>query len=150
MQAREIMTANPEFVTPSDGVIRAASLMQLLDVGFMPVVEDRNSMRLVGVITDRDLATRHVAPGHAEDCPVEKHMTGDRLEVVHPDTDVHDVIGRMARHKLRRLAVVDREHRLLGVIAQADVARHVGAEETRRVERMLEEISEPAPVPVPA
>jgi hypothetical protein len=73
MKAHELMTSNPECLTREDSLQRAAQLMRDLDVGSIPVVDDRSSMLLVGVITDRDITVSHVAEGHAE-C-----MVGDRM-----------------------------------------------------------------------
>ena len=145
MKARDVMTRNPEVVLPEEGLDRAAEIMERLDVGIVPVVDDRTGMRLRGVITDRDIAIRHVAKRHQLDCRVRDHMTADHLDVVHPDTDVHDVVGRMAHDQLRRIPVTEDGHRLVGIIAQADIARRVGPGEPREVEEMLQRISEPRP-----
>lgn len=143
MKARQIMTEAPQVVTPDEPLTRAAQLMDSFGVGLVPVVRDRRSMRLAGVITDRDIAIRHVARGHGADCTVQQHMTEGGIAAVRPEDDVHDVMGRMAHEKLRRLPVVDAEHRLVGIIAQADIARGVGRVEPERVEKMLEEVSQP-------
>ncbi len=142
MKAREIMTSNPEVLTAEDTVQRAAQLMRDNDTGFIPVVDDRNGMRLRGVITDRDIAIRHVAEGHTSDCPVGKEMSGDRIRAVSPDDDVEHVMREMREAQIRRIPVVEGD-RLVGVIAQADLAtRNVNA---REVEETLERVSEPSP-----
>ncbi len=64
MKAQDIMTRNPDVLTPDEPVSRAAQLMRDRNVGIVPVVEDKSSMKLCGVITDRDIAIRHVAEGH--------------------------------------------------------------------------------------
>ena len=76
MKAHEIMTPRPEVVTSKDPVSRAAAIMRDRDVGVVPVVRDTSSMVLEGVIRDRDLAVRHVADKHTNDCPVGSHMGG--------------------------------------------------------------------------
>lgn len=147
MKAKEIMTQDPVAVTPNETVSHAAELMARHDIGLIPVVEDRSSMRLRGVITDRDIAVRHVAAKHREDCAVAEHMTSKRVDVVRPDADVHDVLGRMRHDKVRRIPVVDADHRLVGVIAQADLAvKYAGHQPAREieVEDVIEHISEPA------
>lgn len=142
MKAREIMTSNPEVLTAEDTVQRAAQLMRDNDTGFIPVVDDRNGMRLRGVITDRDIAIRHVAEGHTSDCPVGKEMSGNRIRAVSPDDDVEHVMREMREAQIRRIPVVEGD-RLVGVIAQADLAtRNVNA---REVEETLERVSEPSP-----
>jgi CBS domain-containing protein len=144
MKARDLMTPNPECVLPNEEISSAAEIMARLDVGIVPVVDDFTTLRLRGVITDRDIAVRHVANRHTNGCLVKDHMTSGKIDVVHPDADAHDVLGRMAHDQVRRLPVVDDDHRLVGIIAQADVARRLGPSEPKQVEQMLERISEPA------
>lgn len=122
MKARDVMTEHPQAVTPSDPLSHAAALMRDGDLGFVPVVEDRESRRLVGVITDRDIAIRHVAAAHGDDCAIKQHMTADPLVTVSPESPTSDVHNLMMEHQVRRVAVVDSDGHLLGVIAQADVA----------------------------
>lgn len=143
MKAREIMTRDPQVVTADDPVSRAAEIMRDIDVGIVPVVDDRSSMRLRGVITDRDIAVRHVAERHQQDCRVGDHMTGGRLDTVDPDADAHEVTERMRRDQVRRIPVVEGD-RLVGIIAQADVAVGLGPREPQEVEQTLEQISKPA------
>ena len=143
MKARDLMTSNPEFVTPEDTITRAAQIMRDVDVGIVPVVEDRNSMRLKGVITDRDIAVRHVAEGHQEECRVEAHMSSGRLGTVDANSDQDEVMNLMEREKVRRVPVVDEGDRLIGIIAQADIATRIGPEDPDKVEEVVEKISEP-------
>jgi CBS domain-containing protein len=116
------MTPDPHVVTPKELVSRAARIMRDHDVGMVPVVTDTTGMVLVGVITDRDIAVRHVAEGHVEDCVVADHMTSDDLETIKDTADPESVLAAMRRREIRRVGVVDRDGRLVGVIAQADVA----------------------------
>lgn len=143
MRAREIMTTNPRAVTPDDTVAAAAQLMRELDVGIIPVVDDENSMRLRGVITDRDIAVRHVAERHSDDCRVSAHMS-EELTTATPDDDVDDVMDRMKRAQIRRIPIVEGGERLVGIIAQADLATDVGPQEPVEVAQTVEKISEPA------
>lgn len=144
MQARDIMTAEPVFVTPDEPIARAAALMREHDVGIVPVVHDHADRRLEGVITDRDITIRCVAERHDGACRVRDHMTVDRLDTVRPDADLSDVLARMERDQVRRIPVVDERQRLLGIVAQADVATRYGAAHPREVEALLERISAPA------
>lgn len=140
MKAREIMTPDVECVTRQDSLSRAAQIMRDSDVGSVPVVEDRNSMRLVGVITDRDIAVRHVAGDNSPDCSVGDHMTSGRVHTVRPDDDVNDVMRTMKSEQVRRVPVVEND-RIVGIIAQADIATsHADDEETGET---VEKISEP-------
>ena len=123
MKAHEIMTPRPEVVTPQDSISRAAQIMRDHDVGLVPVVSSTSSMALEGVITDRDLAVRHVADGHSHDCTVGSHMSRDRIQAVVESDDVSSVIATMERAEVRRVPVTDANGKLLGIIAQADVAR---------------------------
>lgn len=147
MKARDLMTPRPYVVLPDEPILRAAEIMRDHDVGAVPVVDDRERMVLVGVITDRDLAIRHVAAAHHHDCPVSEHMSAGHLVTVSPEDGADDVMKKMRRCKVRRVMVTNDDGALLGVIAQADVAREEGPEHPRRVEKMLVELSEPAGLP---
>lgn len=140
MKAREIMTSKLECVTREDSLSRAAQLMRDSDVGAIPVVEDTSSMRLLGLITDRDIAVRHVAGDNAEDCTVGDHMTSGRLFTVSPDDDVDTVMRTMKSEQVRRVPVCEGE-RLVGIIAQADIA--TDAIDDARTGEVVERISEP-------
>jgi CBS domain-containing protein len=142
MKARELMTPNPECVTRDEHLTRAAEIMRDVDVGIVPVVDDRNSMRLVGLITDRDIAIRHVAGDNDRDCRVGDHMTSGRLFTVSPDDDANEVLDRMKTEQVRRLPVTDGA-RLVGIIAQADIARDLAKD--KLTGELVERISEPSP-----
>jgi CBS domain-containing protein len=144
MRAADMMTRSLWVVTPNESVSDAASMMATHDVGMLPVVDTPETMRLVGVITDRDIALRHVAPAHDAACTVRSHMTSDGLVTVRQDADAHDIMGRMRSRQVRRIPVIDEEHRVVGVVAQADVARHVGPTEPVAFEKMMQGLSEPA------
>lgn len=139
MVAADIMTLNPYVVTPEDPVALAAELMRDRDVGFVPVVMDRRSRRLTGVITDRDLAVRHVAEGHAPECRVAEHMSVEGLVTVRPDVTVARIATLMERAQVRRV-VVTRGGIVLGVIALADLATRSGR--PPRVGQVVAKISE--------
>lgn len=141
MKAREIMTKNPEVITGSDSVSRAAQMMRDGDYGAIPVVNDREGMRLQGVITDRDIAVRCVAEGHDGNCAVGDHMSRDNLQTARPDEDVDEVMSRMKSAQVRRVPVVENE-RIVGIIAQADLATEY--RDDAAVEETVEKISEPS------
>lgn len=147
MRAYEIMTPDPEVMTRNEPVSIAAKLMGRLDVQLVPVVADRESMRLVGVISDRDIALRHVAPGHTRDCPVHAHMTPAPLDVVRPEDDVNDVIGRMKRTKVRHIPVVTEARRIVGIISLTDLTEHIGPWDPERIEDVLAAVKRPAERP---
>jgi signal-transduction protein with cAMP-binding, CBS, and nucleotidyltransferase domain len=102
---------------------------------------------VVGVIRDRNIVLRHVAEAHHHDCAVREHMTSNPLVTVRPGAGADDVMKKMRRWKVRRVMVTDGEGILQGVIAQADIVREEGEDHPRRVEKMLDEISEPVGLP---
>ena len=142
MSARTLMTPNPFVVTGEDSIRRAAQLMRDRDVGMVPVVDDRAHMHLRGVITDRDIAIRCAAEHHGGECRVEKHMTWGHLATVPAEASTGEVIRLMERDRVRRVMVTE-GGRLVGVIAQADLALKEGPLEPLLVEAMLERISAP-------
>lgn len=142
MRVREIMTPDPEVLTPEDPISRAAEVMRSLDVGCVPIVDGRKTLHLRGVITDRDIAIRHVALGHRGDCAIVEHMTKDDLRLVAPDAEVDQAVKMMADARIRRLPVVD-HGRVVGILAAGDVARGLAPKGLEAVGHMLEAISEP-------
>jgi CBS-domain-containing membrane protein len=146
MRASEIMTENPETVTPDTAITDVAKKMKDLNVGIIPVVESADSKRLKGVITDRDLAIRVLAEGKDGKLKVSDCMTTD-VETVNKNDHVQDVLNLMERDQVRRVPITDREGRLVGIIAQADLAVEYAEGRDRRerdVEEAIERISEPA------
>ena len=141
MRARDIMTSNPLVVTGEDTISHAAEIMRDAEVGIVPVVDDREHRRLIGVITDRDIAVRCVSHKHVPACDVRLHMSGDHLHTVTPDDDVDRVIEAMAHDQVRRIPVVAEDGRLIGMISQADLATKVGPDNPLDVERVLESVS---------
>jgi CBS domain-containing protein len=147
MKAQDLMTANPACCTPDDTAERVTQLMAENDCGCIPVVADQNDTRVVGVVTDRDIAIRGVAKGKGPDTRVRDLMTLDPF-CCPADADLRDVERVMAERQVRRVVVVDGGGRCLGVIAQADLA--LAAERKQEVSdvevaRVIERISEPAP-----
>ena len=144
MKISELMTKNPCTVNPDTPVSEAARLMKEEDVGIVPVVERVGGAetrgRLVGVVTDRDIAIRHVAEGRATDTPVRDVMSGG-VRTASPDDSVESVMELMGREQVRRIPVVDERGSLVGVVSQADLARK--ASDSAKVEKTVEQISQP-------
>ncbi len=144
MKISELMTKNPCTVTPDSLVSEAARLMKEEDVGIVPVVERVGGAetrgRLVGVVTDRDIAVRHVAEGRSSDAPVRDVMSGG-VKTAGPDDSVESVMELMGREQVRRIPVVDERGSLVGVVSQADLARK--ASDPAKVEKTVERISQP-------
>ena len=149
MKARDLMTSYPGVVTAGDPLSRAAEIMRDSNVGMVPVVDDPIAMHLLGVITDRDIVVRCVAPRHGGRCSVRAHLTGEPLVTADPETDVRQVMKRMKEHRVRRLPVIS-DGRLVGVVALADVVRMEGPLDPLEVESVLEGLSAPTPLLLPA
>ena len=134
---RELMTTSPRTVEPSARVVDAARVMREEDVGPVPVVE--NGGRLAGIVTDRDIVLRVVAEGgDPQSMTVGEIMSRD-LVTVDPDQPLDEALRLMARHQVRRLPVCEEDGRLVGIVAQADVATELG--DDQRTGQVVEEIS---------
>jgi len=140
MKIQDIMSAEPSTVTPDTPITEAARLMKDHNVGMLPVVESEGSRRLVGVVTDRDIAIRHVAEGHLSDCPVREAMT-DNVSTCKADEDVDRVMTLMAEEQVRRIPIVDERGDLVGIVSQADIVLESG--DGKKAEKTLEHISRP-------
>lgn len=138
--ARNIMTDSPAVCTPETTSQDAARMMQDNDCGSLPVVENRNSMKLVGMVTDRDLALRVLGRGMAANTPVREAMTRN-VSSVKVDDDLSAVERVMTGQQVRRVPVVDDQGRVVGIVAQADLARALGT--SPEVSRVVEKISQP-------
>jgi CBS domain-containing protein len=142
MTCAEVMTSDPKCCIPGDPVSRVAKIMKIEDVGSIPVCSSRGSHRLVGIVTDRDLALQVVAEErNPADTKVEDVMS-DNPVTCRMDEDVEIALGRMEAKRIRRIPVVDDDGELIGIIAQADVATRIdNAEKTAEV---VSEISQPS------
>jgi CBS domain-containing protein len=132
---REVMTPSPQTVEAGATAADAAKLMKQADAGMIPVVEEQ---RLVGTLTDRDIAIRVVAEGRDAGATTVGEIASRDLVTIGPDQDIAEALGLMASNQVRRLPVVEGET-LIGVVAQADVARHA---DERRVGETVEQISQ--------
>lgn len=122
MKAKDLMTPELDVVTSRNSLSKAAQVMRDRNVGSVPVVESRDSMTPQGIITDRDIVVRHVAEDHDRGCLVSAHMTKGPIETVDEDDDVEKVMDTMKRAEVRRVLVTGKGGRLVGIIAQADLA----------------------------
>ena len=139
-KCKEVMTKNPVCCLPNDMVSKAAELMEGGNIGSIPVIESGQNRRLVGIVTDRDLALKVVAPGlDAKSTKVETVMTRI-LVTCHAEDDVQKTLDAMSQNQLRRIPVVDDDYRILGIIAQADVATRV--DQPEKTAEMVKEISQ--------
>jgi CBS domain-containing protein len=142
MQAKEIMSSDPQCCTPEDTLRDAARMMADNDCGCLPVVEDKAGKRVIGVLTDRDIAIRGVARGKTPDSKVNDVMS-PAPACCSAEDDVEVVEKIMIDKQVRRVPVVDRDGRVVGMIAQADLARDNRAASDREVGQIVEKISEP-------
>src|SRR5881275_2080470 len=133
---QKLMTSNPCSIDSDKSVAYAAKMMRDEDVGLAPIVEGN---RLVGTVTDRDIAIRVVAEGKDPESTKVGEIASTDLVTVDPQQDLDEALRLMAQHKVRRLAVVEEDGRLVGVLAQADVAREGDDAQTGQV---VQEISE--------
>ncbi len=124
-KCKKIMTKNPVCCLPTDMVAKAAKLMKSKNIGSLPVIENGQTQKLVGIVTDRDLTLKIVAEGlDAKSTKVEAVMTR-KVVTCRAEDDLQKALDAMAEHQLRRIPVVDNDNQLLGIIAQADVATRV-------------------------
>jgi CBS domain-containing protein len=124
---RDVMSADPRAVDAEKPVAEAAKMMKNEDVGLTPVVEGD---RLVGTLTDRDIAVRVVAEGRDPGSTPVGEVASTNVVTVTPQQDLDDALSLMAQHQIRRLPVVEEDGRLVGVVAQADVAKSADHSET--------------------
>ena len=132
---RDAMTDDPRSISAAESVVEAARLMRDEHIGSLPVTEDK---RLVGMITDRDITTRVVAEGAVPETMSVGDVYSRDLISVEPNNDLEEALQLMARHQVRRLPVVE-NGRLVGMVAQADVALK---ENEKRTGQLVEAISE--------
>jgi CBS domain-containing protein len=139
-KCNEVMTKNPVCCLPNDAVIKAAELMKSENIGSIPVIENEQTQKVVGIVTDRDLALKIVAEGRdAKSTNVEEVMTRKVVTCL-ADDDLQKALDAMAEHQLRRIPVVDNNNKILGIIAQADVATR--ADQPEKTAEMVKEISQ--------
>lgn len=136
MRVSEAMTRDVRVANPDQTIREAAQMMAELDAGALPVGEQD---RLVGMITDRDIAVRAVAHGKSPDTRVRDVMTDD-VKYCFDDDDVEDVARNMADIQVRRLPVVNRDKRLVGVVSLGDLSL---TGKRRAAGEALQEISQP-------
>ena len=134
---RELMSANPCTIEGDKPVAYAAKMMKDEDVGLAPVVEGD---RLVGTLTDRDIVIRVVAEGKDPQSVTVREVASTDLVTIDPQQDLDEALRLMASNQIRRLPVVEEDGRLVGVVAQADVAREAKEKQTGQ---LVEDISQP-------
>ena len=119
MKVSEVMTREVQTVSPDQPVQQAAGFMLSADAGAIPVTENG---RLIGMITDRDIAVRGIAKGYGPDTPVRELMTDD-LVIVRISDDIEDAASKMSDAQVRRLPVIDDQECLCGIVSLGDLSR---------------------------
>ena len=136
MKVSEVMTQDVRLIEPTQTLRDAARMMAELDAGILPV---REGDRLVGMITDRDIAIRGVAQGKGPDTPVREVMSDSKVLYCYEDEELEHVAKNMGSEQVRRLPVVNREKRLVGIVSLADVVQR----ETKSAIKAVKGVSKP-------
>jgi CBS domain-containing protein len=137
MKVSELMSRDVQVARPDEAIQSVAQRMKEADIGSLPVCDGD---RILGMVTDRDITIRAVAEGRSLQSPVSEVMTPE-IEYVFDDDDAGDAADRMADAQVRRLPVLSREKRLVGIVALGDLTGHV---RDKTAGQTLEEISEPS------
>jgi CBS domain-containing protein len=132
---RDVMTSNPQTIDADKDVTSAAKMMKDEDVGVAPIVEGD---QLVGVLTDRDITIKVIALGKDPQTTKVRDVASTNVVTVDPQQDLDEVLRLMAQHQVRRIPVVEEDGKIVGIIAQRDVALVAGDAKTGEV---VEEIS---------
>ena len=139
----EVMTENPVYCLPGDRVAKVAQMMKRTDIGSVPIVENEQSKRLVGIVTDRDLAMKVVAEGRDVRTSKAEEVMSRGVVTCRAEDDLEKALDAMSGNQLRRIPVVDDNGKIVGIIAQADVATRVNRSEATAT--MVKEISQAHP-----
>ena len=150
----EVMTRNPVSCVPDDAVMKVAQVMKNEDVGPIPIVENRQTQKLVGMVTDRDLAMKLVAEGRDGRNTTVAEVMSRQIVTCHADDDLQKALDAMAENQLRRIPVVDEDGAVIGIISQADVATRVNQPEktaavVRKISRSTGDEREPNAASMP-
>lgn len=135
--ARDLMTPDPTCVKEGQTLAEAARMLRDLDIGSMPICGDDN--RLKGMLTDRDIVVKCIASGGDPNTVTAGELAEGKPVTIGANDDIRDALRMMQEHQVRRLPVID-GHDLVGIIAQADVARELSPDQTAET---VEQISEP-------
>ncbi len=138
MRVQEVMTKNLEILPPESTVFDAAKKMKELDVGVLPIGDKE---RVIGVLTDRDITLGVVASDKdARDCKVQDIMSKD-VETISSDSDIDEATEKMSAQQIRRLVVIDKDQRPVGIVSLGDLATKSSE---ARAGKALGDISEPS------
>jgi CBS domain-containing protein len=142
MTCEQVMTKNPQCCVATDTAARVAKIMKIEDVGAVPVCGGRGSHRLVGIVTDRDLALQVVAEGRDPSTTRVQDIMTREPYTCRIDEDLEIAIQRMESNQIRRIPVVDQDGMLAGIISQADIA--IRSQSREKTAEVVLEISRPS------
>jgi CBS domain-containing protein len=134
------MTKNPVSALPTDTAVNVAQLMKERDVGPVPIVEDKISGKLIGIVTDRDLAMKVVATGRDPNTTLARDVMTKDVVTCRDDDEIDRALDAISTRQLRRILVVDANDTLVGIISQADVATRM--DEPEKTGEVVKEISQ--------
>ncbi len=137
----EVMTKKPTCCLPTDAASKAALLMKNENVGSIPVIESEQTKKLIGIVTDRDLALLIVAQGRDTKSTKVADVMTQKIVTCRAADDVQKALDAMSEFQLRRIPVVDENGQIIGIISQADVATRV--DQPEETAEMVKEISQP-------
>ena len=141
MQIREIMTRHPVVTPPDTTLQEAAKVMRDLDSGVLPIGEDD---RLLGILTDRDITVRATAEGKDPNSTPVREVMSSEVVACFEDEDEQEAAAKMQEHQLRRLVVLDRNERLVGIVSMGDLALYTT--DDRLAGEVTEAVSEPTDI----
>ena len=130
MRVSDLMTSSPACGSPNDDLQSIARLMVVHDCGGIPICEGGESKRVLGVVTDRDIVVRAVAAGHNPVSMKASEVMSHPVASVQPEADIESALKSMEDNQIRRIPVVDHQGTLVGMLAQADVARNLTSVQT--------------------
>jgi len=136
----DVMTKNPVYSLPTDGVAKVARLMKSKDIGSVPIVENKDTKKLLGMVTDRDLALRIVAKGRDPKSTTAEEVMTRKVVTCQADDKLQKALDAMSKRQLRRIPVVDNNNGIVGIIAQADVATRV--DQPEKTAELVKDISQ--------
>jgi CBS domain-containing protein len=146
MRVKHVMTKNPSCCVPSDKAPKAASIMRDEDTGIVPVIDNEQSQRIVGVVTDRDLCMNVVAEGRDPNTMAVDACMTTTVVTCSPNDAVEKATELMKQNQIRRVPVVDEERRLQGIVSMADLVER-GDVKMAETHDTLKKVSAPTPNP---
>jgi CBS domain-containing protein len=145
MRVSEVMTHDPACCVRTTSVRNAVRMMRALDIGFLPVIDELWTRKLMGVVTDRDLCLAALAEEHDPTLTTVEDCMATDLVTCTPDMDIREILETMTRHQIRRLPVVDRDSHVQGIVGISDLIRH-NAADPRDIWMALSRITAPKEV----